>query len=37
MNSMQVKLEVIETDYKRLASEQSMTIQVDAFPEIELV
>lgn len=36
LESMQVKLEVSEVDYKRLATEQDMTIKVDAFPEIEL-
>jgi multidrug efflux pump subunit AcrA (membrane-fusion protein) len=36
LESMQVKLEVSEADYKRLALEQRMEICVDAFPEIKL-
>ncbi|MEN8203710.1 MAG: efflux RND transporter periplasmic adaptor subunit [Bacteroidota bacterium] len=36
LQSMQVKLEVSEADYKRLANNQTMHITVDAFPEIEL-
>jgi hypothetical protein len=33
---MQVKLEVSEADYKRLAIDQTMEIIVDAFPDIHL-
>jgi len=33
---MQVKLEVSEADYKRLANDQIMEIVVDAFPDIHL-
>lgn len=36
LQSMQVKLEVSESDYKRLANNQTMHITMDAFPEIEL-
>jgi len=36
LKSMQVKMEVSEADYKRLAREQTLKIQVDAFPDIEL-
>ncbi len=36
LQSMQVKLEVSEADYKRLANNQTIHITVDAFPEIEL-
>lgn len=36
LESMQVKLVVSESDYKRLAKEQTMEIRVDAFPEIKL-
>ena len=36
LQSMQVKLEVSESDYKRLAKNQTMHITVDAFPEIDL-
>ena len=36
LSSMQVKLEVSEADYKRLAIDQTMEIIVDAFPDIHL-
>jgi len=36
LTSMQVKLEVIEADYRRLEKDQTMLIRVDAFPDIEL-
>ena len=36
LKSMQVKMEVLEADYKRLANEQTMMIRVDAFSDIEL-
>lgn len=36
LSAFQVKLEVCETDYKRLAIDQSMHITVDAFPDIQL-
>lgn len=36
LSSMQVKLEVNEADYKRLAVDQEVTVTVDAFPEIVL-
>jgi multidrug efflux pump subunit AcrA (membrane-fusion protein) len=36
LSVMQVKLEVSETDYKRLATDQIMKIIVDAFPDIHL-
>ncbi len=36
LKSMQVKLEVSEAHYKRVATDQTMKITVDAFPEIEL-
>jgi multidrug efflux pump subunit AcrA (membrane-fusion protein) len=36
LTAMQVKLEVSESDYKRLAISQPMKISLDAFPNIEL-
>jgi HlyD family secretion protein len=36
LSVMQVKLDVSETDYKRLANDQTMEILVDAFPDIRL-
>jgi len=36
LSAMQVKLEVSEADYKRLAIDQTMEIIVDAFPDIHL-
>lgn len=36
LSAMQVKLEVSEADYKRLATDQTMEIIVDAFPDIRL-
>ncbi len=36
LSAMQVKLEVSEADYKRLATDQTMEIIVDAFPDIHL-
>jgi HlyD family secretion protein len=36
LTAMQVKLEVSEADYKRLANDQIMEIVVDAFPDIHL-
>jgi multidrug efflux pump subunit AcrA (membrane-fusion protein) len=36
LSAMQVKLEVSEADYKRLAIDQTMKISLDAFPEIAL-
>jgi HlyD family secretion protein len=36
LTAMQVKLEVSEADYKRLANDQIMEIIVDAFPDIHL-
>ena len=36
LSEMQVKLEVCEAEYKRLANDQSLEITVDAFPDIEL-
>ena len=36
LSSMQVKLEVSEADYKRLAIDQTLEIIVDAFPDIHL-
>jgi HlyD family secretion protein len=36
LSSLQVKLEVSEADYKRLAIDQTMEIIVDAFPDIHL-
>jgi HlyD family secretion protein len=36
LSAMQVKLDVCEAEYKRLANDQSLEIVVDAFPDIEL-
>ncbi len=36
LSAMQVKLEVSEADYKRLAIDQTLEIIVDAFPDIHL-
>jgi RND family efflux transporter MFP subunit len=36
LSAMQVKLEVSEADYKRLATDQTIEIIVDAFPDIHL-
>jgi RND family efflux transporter MFP subunit len=36
LSAMQVKLEVSEADYKRLAIDQTLQIIVDAFPDIQL-
>jgi len=36
LSSMQVKLSVSETQYKRLAKKQNMDIRIDAYPDIQL-